>query len=109
MPFYTVFPIYKIFFPVYKTFLKEKNLICGDFLKGESDKIHQIEMIKKKDCDKIYTVQISMWKCYHYILPFSVKYSFQRLTVLEIYNSDVLHLTSDDGKIGTVFLFLDLI
>lgn len=48
-----------------------------------------------------------MWKCY--ILPFSGKYSFQRLTVLEIYNSDVLHLTSDDGKIGTVFLFLDLI
>lgn len=50
-----------------------------------------------------------MWKCYHYILPFSGKYSFQRLTVLEIYNSDVLHLTNDDGKIGTVFLFPDLI
>lgn len=64
---------------------------------------------KKKDCGKIYTIQISMWKCYDYILPFSGKYSFQRLTVLEIYNSDVLHLTNDDGKIGTVFLFLDLI
>lgn len=79
---------------VFLFLILEENLICWDFLKGESDKIHQIEMIKKKikkDCGKIYTIQISMWKCYHYILPFSGKYSFQRLIVLEIHNSDVLH------------------
>ena len=49
MLFYTVFPIYKIFFPVYKTFLKEKNLITWPMVRMRSFFLFPCYISRKSD------------------------------------------------------------